>query len=88
MRPVNHRIPHDDRTYRNIVHISHGDLFRAIDIETGETLWSAELPAGGQANPITYEVDGQQYVMVTAMGHHFMESGVGDEVMAWALPAD
>ncbi|OWU66523.1 pyrroloquinoline quinone-dependent dehydrogenase [Marinibacterium profundimaris] len=64
------------------------NLFRAIDIETGETLWSAELPAGGQANPITYEVDGQQYVMVTAMGHHFMESGVGDEVMAWALPAD
>ena len=64
------------------------NLFRAIDIETGETLWSAELPAGGQANPITYEVDGRQYVMVTAMGHHFMESGVGDEVMAWALPAD
>ncbi len=64
------------------------NLFRAIDIETGETLWSAVLPAGGQANPITYEVDGRQYVMVTAMGHHFMETPVGDEVMAWALPHD
>ncbi|MEC7793470.1 MAG: pyrroloquinoline quinone-dependent dehydrogenase [Pseudomonadota bacterium] len=62
------------------------NLFRAIDIETGETLWSSVLPAGGQANPITYEVDGRQYVMVTAMGHHFMETPVGDEVMAWALP--
>lgn len=62
------------------------NLFRAIDIETGETLWSTVLPAGGQANPITYEVDGRQYVMVTAMGHHFMETPVGDEVMAWALP--
>ncbi len=62
------------------------NLFRAIDIETGETLWSVVLPAGGQANPITYEVDGRQYVMITAMGHHFMETGVGDEVMAWALP--
>ncbi len=62
------------------------NMFRAIDIETGETLWSTELPAGGQANPITYEADGRQYVMVTAMGHHFMETPVGDEVMAWALP--
>ncbi|APE45613.1 pyrroloquinoline quinone-dependent dehydrogenase (plasmid) [Sulfitobacter alexandrii] len=62
------------------------NLFRAIDIETGETLWSTVLPAGGQANPITYEVDGRQYVMVTAMGHHFMETPVGDEVIAWALP--
>ena len=63
------------------------NLFRAIDIETGETLWSDVLPAGGQANPITYEVDGRQFVMVSAMGHHFMETPVGDEVIAWALPA-
>ncbi|XDA99944.1 pyrroloquinoline quinone-dependent dehydrogenase [Sulfitobacter sp. LCG007] len=62
------------------------NLFRAIDIETGETLWSTVLPAGGQANPITYEIDGRQYVMVTAMGHHFMKTPVGDEVIAWALP--
>jgi quinoprotein glucose dehydrogenase len=64
------------------------NLFRAIDIETGETLWSEVLPAGGQANPITYEIDGRQVVMVTAMGHHFMETGVSDSVMAWALPSD
>ena len=64
------------------------NLFRAIDIETGETLWSTVLPAGGQANPITYEAGGRQYVMVTAMGHHFMETPVGDEVIAWALPED
>ncbi|MWD27949.1 PQQ-binding-like beta-propeller repeat protein [Aquicoccus sp. SCR17] len=62
------------------------NLFRAIDIETGETVWSDELPAGGQANPIAYEVDGRQYVLVTAMGHHFMETPVGDEVIAYALP--
>jgi len=63
------------------------NLFRAIDIETGETLWSTVLPAGGQANPITYEMGGRQYVMVTAMGHHFMETPVGDDVIAWALPS-
>jgi quinoprotein glucose dehydrogenase len=30
-----------------------GGLIRAIDIETGETLWQEVLPAGGQATPMT-----------------------------------
>ncbi len=64
------------------------NLFRAIDIETGETLWSDVLPAGGQANPITYEADGRQYVMIAAGGHHFMETPVGDWLIAYALPED
>ncbi|WP_265501594.1 pyrroloquinoline quinone-dependent dehydrogenase [Paracoccus beibuensis] len=62
------------------------NLFRAIDIETGEVLWTDELPAGGQANPITYEVDGRQYVLIAPGGHHFMETGVSDAVIAYALP--
>lgn len=62
------------------------DLIRAIDIETGEVVWSDELPAGGQANPMTYEVDGQQYIGFMAGGHHFMETDIGDYVMAYALP--
>ncbi|MCQ0970476.1 pyrroloquinoline quinone-dependent dehydrogenase [Paracoccus sp. TK19116] len=62
------------------------NLFRAIDIETGETIWQDVLPAGGQANPITYEVGGRQYVMIAATGHHFMETGVGDWMIAYALP--
>jgi quinoprotein glucose dehydrogenase len=64
------------------------NLFRAIDIETGETLWSDVLPAGGQANPIAYEVDGRQYVMIAATGHHFMETPVGDWLIAYALPEE
>jgi quinoprotein glucose dehydrogenase len=64
------------------------NLFRAIDIETGETLWQDVLPAGGQANPITYEVDGRQYVLIAAGGHHFMETPVGDEIIAYALPEE
>ena len=62
------------------------NLFRAIDIETGETVWSDVLPAGGQANPIAYEVDGKQYVMIAATGHHFMETPIGDYLIAYALP--
>ncbi len=62
------------------------NLFRAMDIETGETLWTDVLPAGGQANPITYEVDGRQYVMIAPGGHHFMGTGVSDAVISYALP--
>jgi hypothetical protein len=29
------------------------DLIKAIDIKTGEILWSDVLPAGGQATPVT-----------------------------------
>src|SRR5690606_24359740 len=36
------------------------DLIRAIDIETGEELWTDVLPAGGQAGPAMYEVEGRQ----------------------------
>ena len=62
------------------------NLFRAIDIETGETVWQDVLPAGGQANPISYEVDGQQYVLIAATGHHFMETPIGDYIIAYRLP--
>ena len=62
------------------------DLFRAIDIETGETVWSTDLPAGGQANPFAFEIDGKEYVGIAAGGHHFMETPIGDYVTVWALP--
>ncbi|MFN3931946.1 MAG: membrane-bound PQQ-dependent dehydrogenase, glucose/quinate/shikimate family [Brevundimonas sp.] len=62
------------------------DLIRAIDIETGETVWSDVLPAGGQAGPMVYEQDGRQYLVIMAGGHHFMETPPGDHLIAYALP--
>ena len=62
------------------------NLIRAIDLETGKTLWSDTLPAGGQATPMSYEMNGKQYVVIYAGGHHFMETPIGDEVIAYALP--
>jgi len=64
------------------------DLFRAIDIETGETLWSVVLPAGGQANPFGFEIDGRQFVGIMSGRHHFMETPIGDQVTVWALPSE
>jgi len=63
------------------------NLIRAIDIETGETIWQDTIPAGGQANPMMYEAGGRQYLVIMAGGHHFMETPPGDYVIAYALPA-
>ena len=62
------------------------DLFRAIDVETGERLWEVVLPAGGQATPMTYEARGKQIVVINAGGHDFMETPIGDYFIAYALP--
>lgn len=62
------------------------NLIRATDIRTGKTLWTDKLPAGGQATPMTYEINGKQYLVIMAGGHHFMETPVGDAVIAYALP--
>jgi len=61
------------------------NLFRAIDTATGKVLWEDTLTAGAQANPISYEVDGEQYVLVSASGHAFMETGTSDEIIAYKL---
>jgi quinoprotein glucose dehydrogenase len=42
--------------------------FRAYDKLTGKLLWEAELPAGGNATPATYEINGEQYVVIGAGG--------------------
>ena len=62
------------------------NLIRAIDIDTGKVLWTDVLPAGGQATPMTYEIDGRQYLVIMAGGHHFMETPVGDALVSYALP--
>ena len=64
------------------------DYLRAYDVETGEELWRARLPAGGQATPMTYRLrdDGKQYVVIAAGGHGAMGTRPGDSVIAYALP--
>jgi len=64
------------------------NLIRAIDLRTGATMWNDVLPAGGQATPMTYEHDGRQYVVIMAGGHHFMQTPIGDALVAYALPEE
>ncbi len=59
---------------------------RAFDSDTGRALWKYELPAGGQATPMTYRVDGRQYLVIAAGGHGKLGTKLGDYVVAFALP--
>jgi len=66
---------------------SSDDMFRAFDLSTGEIVWEAELPAAATSVPITYEVDGEQYIVVPAGGHSMFMTTLGDSVVAFKLPA-
>jgi quinoprotein glucose dehydrogenase len=62
---------------------------RAFDVETGKLLWSAPLPADGNAMPMTYVSGGRQYLVLAAGGHEIGQvtgGKLGDSVVAFALP--
>lgn len=61
------------------------DYLRAIDERNGRVLWRARLPAGGQATPMSYAVDGKQYVVIDAGGHGGLGTRTGDYVVAYSL---
>lgn len=50
--------------------------FLALETSTGKTLWHVGVGAPMQTSPMTYELDGRQYVV----------SGSGNVLFAWALP--
>jgi alcohol dehydrogenase (cytochrome c) len=54
---------------------AHGN-FLALDTSTGDTLWHAGSGSGIASSPITYELDGRQYLMTSS----------GGVLFAWALP--
>ena len=59
--------------------------FRAFNATTGELLWDYTLPAGGQATPMTYTIDGKQYVVIAAGGHGKLGTKLGDYVVAFSI---
>jgi PQQ enzyme repeat len=61
---------------------------RAFDEESGKELWSASLPAGANALPMTYIADGRQYIVIAAGGHDRLHTTMGDYVLAFTLPGN
>jgi len=59
--------------------------FNAYDASNGALLWQTRTDAGVNAPPITYEVDGVQYVAVAAGGNPIFGYKLGDNVLVYKL---
>lgn len=62
------------------------DYLRAFDVRTGAELWKGDLPGGGQATPMSYVLDGRQYVVIAAGGYAGLGTTKNDTLVAFALP--
>jgi quinoprotein glucose dehydrogenase len=61
------------------------EMFRAIDVHSGEILWQHRLPAGGHATPMTFKGgDGHQYVLISAGGGS-LQNKPSDTLVAFRL---
>ena len=52
----------------------------------GKLLWQTKVDAGVNAPPISYEIDGVQYIAVAAGGNSIFGYTAGDNMMVYALP--
>jgi quinoprotein glucose dehydrogenase len=60
--------------------------FHAYDSRTGKLLWQTDLPFSGLATPVTYMVNGKQYVVIAAGGGQSSKKPSGGTYVAFALP--
>jgi glucose dehydrogenase len=62
-----------------------GGDFSAFDAKTGAKLWSFNCGAGVNAPPVSYEIDGEQYVAVAAGGSQIWGFRQGGAVVVFGL---
>jgi alcohol dehydrogenase (cytochrome c) len=73
-------------TAGGLVFTGEGDgTFAAFDATTGERAWSFNCGAGVNAPPVSYEVDGKQYVAVAAGGSQIWGFRQGGAVVVFGL---
>ena len=58
-----------------------------MDADSGAELWHDTLDAGVNAPPISYAIDGVQYVAVAAGGNQIFGFRQGDFLRVYALPS-
>ena len=73
-------------TAGNLVFVGEGDgNFAAFDATSGERLWGHASGVGVNAPPVSYAVNGVQYVAVAAGGSKYFGFPTGDLLTAFAL---
>lgn len=59
-----------------------GALLRAYDKATGKDAGAVYMPSGQTGSPMTYTLNGKQYIVVAVSG----EGGSGGQLLAYTLP--
>jgi len=73
-------------TAGNLVFTGEGNgNFNAFNAETGKTLWQFNSEYGVNAPPITYSINGKQYITVAAGGNKIYGYKTGDEILTFVL---
>jgi len=60
--------------------------FDAFDARSGKKLWSFQCGAGVNSPPVSYMVDGKQYIAVAAGGNTQLDYRRGNLILVFALP--
>jgi PQQ-dependent dehydrogenase (methanol/ethanol family) len=60
--------------------------FKALDAKSGKLLWQYNTGAGVNAPPVSYSVNGKQYVAVAAGGNTQIDFKRGNSVVVFSLP--
>jgi len=73
-------------TSGGLLFMGEGDgSFNAYNSDTGRLLWQSKVDAGVNAPPISYEIDGVQYVAVAAGGNAIFGFTAGDNILVYTL---
>ena len=73
-------------TEGNLIFMGEGNgNFNAYDAKTGKLLWTNKVDAGVNAPPISYEIDGIQYIAVAAGGNSIFGFKEGDNILVYKL---
>jgi PQQ-dependent dehydrogenase (methanol/ethanol family) len=74
-------------TAGNLVFTGEGNgHFDAFDARTGKQLWTFQAGAGCNAPPVSYELDGKQFIAVACGGNFQLGYPLGNSVLVFSLP--
>jgi len=73
-------------TAGGLVFVGEGNgAFNALNARTGKVLWQFQTGAGANASPITYEIDGTQYVAIASGGSFQLGTWKSDALWVFSL---
>jgi alcohol dehydrogenase (cytochrome c) len=60
--------------------------FNAYDAKTGKLLWQYHAGAGCNGTPMSFEIDGEQFIAVACGGNFQLSYPLGDAILIFGLP--